>query len=78
MLRRLSLLIVAIMCFFPNIARSLETVRVVVLPFKVHTVKDLSYMKAEISEVIKRHLKEEGAVVLEPESALDFTWEKKA
>ena len=78
MLRRLSLLIVAIMCFFPNTARSLETVRVVVLPFKVHTVKDLSYMKAEISEVIKRHLKEEGAVVLEPESALDFTWEKKA
>lgn len=77
MLRRLSLLIVAIMCFFPNTARSLETVRVVVLPFKVHTVKDLSYMKAEISEVIKRHLKEEGAVVLEPESALDFTWEKK-
>jgi outer membrane protein insertion porin family len=51
---------------------------VVVLPFKVNTVKDLSYMKAEISEVIKRHLKEEGAVVLEPESALDFTWEKKA
>ncbi len=78
MLRRLSLLIVAITCFFPNTARSLETVRVVVLPFKVHTVKDLSYMKAEISEVIKRHLKEEGAVVLEPESALDFTWEKKA
>jgi outer membrane protein insertion porin family len=78
MLRRLSLLIVAIMCFFPNTARSLETVRVVVLPFKVHAVKDLSYMKAEISEVIKRHLKEEGAVVLDPESALDFTWEKNA
>ncbi len=78
MLRRLSLLIVTIMCFFPNTARSLETVRVVVLPFEVHTLKDLSYMKAEISEVIKRHLKEDGAVVLEPESALDFTWEKKA
>ncbi len=78
MLRRLSLLIVTIMCFFPNTARSLETVRVVVLPFEVHTLKDLSYMKAEISEVIKRHLKEDGAVVLEPESAPDFTWEKKA
>jgi len=35
-------------------------------------------MKTEISEVIKRHLKEDGAVVLEPESALDFTRGKKA
>lgn len=73
MLRRLSLLIVAIMCLFPNTARSIETVRVVVLPFKVQTTNDLSYMKSEISEVIKRHLKEDGAVVLEPESALDLT-----
>ena len=78
MLRRLSLLIVAIIIFFPNIALSLEKVRVVVFPFKVNTMNDLSYMKSEISEVIKRHLKEDGAFVFEPESAHDFTCEKNA
>ena len=65
MVRTLSLLIIAILCFLPNKAYPLETVQVVILPFEIHAVKDLSYMQTEISEVIKRDLKEEGADILE-------------
>ncbi|MBW2643102.1 MAG: outer membrane protein assembly factor BamA, partial [Deltaproteobacteria bacterium] len=78
MLRRLCLIIIAILCFFPNTARSLETVRVVVLPFKIHAVKDLSYMQTEISDMIKRDLKQDGAIILEPEIISDLAWEKVA
>ncbi len=67
MLRRLSLLIVVILWIFPNSASPLETVRVVVLPFQVHALKDLSYMRGEISGVIKKQLAQDGAVLLEPE-----------
>ena len=78
MLKRLGLIIVAILCFFPNTARSLEIVRVVVLPFELHTVKDLSYMQTEISDMIKRDLKQEGAVILEPGIIPGLAWEKVA
>ncbi len=78
MLRRLGLIIVAILCFLPNTARSLETVRVVVLPFEIHAVKDLSYMQTEISDMIKRDLKQDGAIILEPEIISDLAWEKVA
>ena len=78
MLRRLCLIIIAILCFFPNTARSLETVRVVVLPFEIHAVKDLSYMQTEISDMIKRDLKQDGAIILEQEIISDLSWEKVA
>ena len=78
MLRRLCLIIIAILFFFPNTARSLETVRVVVLPFEIHAVKDLSYMQTEISDMIKRDLKQDGAIILEQEIISDLSWEKVA
>jgi len=78
MLRYLGLIIVTILCFFPNTARSLETVRVLVLPFELHAVKDLSNMQTEISDMIKRNLKQKGAVILEPGSISGLAWEKVA
>jgi outer membrane protein insertion porin family len=51
-------------------------VRVLVLPFEIHAVKDLSYMQTEISDMIKKDLKQEGAVILEPEMIPDFEREK--
>ena len=78
MLKYLGLIVVAILYFLPNTARSLETVRVVVLPFEIHAVKDLSYMQAEISDMIKRDLKQDGAIILEPEIISDLAWEKVA
>ncbi|TES88009.1 MAG: outer membrane protein assembly factor BamA [Desulfobacteraceae bacterium] len=74
MVRTLSLLIIAILCFLPSKAYPLETVQVVVLPFEIHAIKDLSYMQAEISEVIKRDLKEEGADILESGIVSGFVW----
>lgn len=76
MLRRLCLIIIAILCFLPNTAHSSEAVRVLVLPFEIHAVKDLSYMQTEISDMIKKDLKQEGAVILKPEMILDFEREK--
>jgi len=67
MFRRLILLIGVIFVFVPNIIHALETVRVVVLPFEVHSMKDLSYMKTEIPGIIKKHLKQAGAVVVDLE-----------
>jgi outer membrane protein insertion porin family len=78
MLKRLSLFMIAILCFFPNTARSLESPRVVVLPFEIHAIKDFAYMQAEISEVIKKHLKQDGAIVSEPVFSLDSKWEEIA
>jgi outer membrane protein insertion porin family len=74
----LSLLIVAILCIFPNRASSSETVRVVVLPFEIHALKDLSYMKDEISGVIKRQLEQDGAVLIDPGVISEDTQEKMA
>ncbi len=76
MLRRLCLIIIAILCFLPNTAHTLETVRVAVLPFEVHAVKDFSYMQTEISDRIKKDLKQEGVIILEPGIIPDFAEEK--
>jgi len=76
MLRQLCLIIIAILCFLPNTAHSLETVRVAVLPFEVHAVKDFSYMQTEISDRIKKDLKQEGVIILEPGIIPDFAEEK--
>ena len=76
MLRRLCLIIIAMLCFLPNTAHASEALRVLVLPFEIHAVKDFSYMQTEISDRIKKDLKQEGAVILEPEIIPDFAEEK--
>ncbi|MFC1826251.1 POTRA domain-containing protein, partial [Thermodesulfobacteriota bacterium] len=78
MFRSLILLIGAALVVVPNIVCALETVRVVVLPFEVHSVKDLSYMKTEIPGIIKKHLQQAGAVVADLELPPEFSWEKMA
>ncbi|MGD9082709.1 MAG: POTRA domain-containing protein, partial [Desulfobacterales bacterium] len=78
MLRRLCLNIIAALCFLPGTVYSLEAVRVLVLPFEIRAVKDFSYMQPEISDGIKEDLKQEGVVILEPESIPDFAREKPA
>ncbi|MGD9231919.1 MAG: outer membrane protein assembly factor BamA, partial [Desulfobacterales bacterium] len=76
MLRRLCLIIISILCFSPNMAHSLETIRLVVLPFEIHAVKDFSYLQTEISDMIKKDLEQEDVVILEPEIIPDFAEEK--
>jgi len=76
MLRRLCLIIIAMLCFLPKPAHALEAVRVLVLPFEIRAVQDFSYMQTEISDKIKKDLKQEGVVILEPEIISDFAGEK--
>ncbi|MGD2030566.1 MAG: POTRA domain-containing protein, partial [Desulfobacterales bacterium] len=77
MLRRLCLIIISICCFSPDmVAHSVETIRVVVLPFDVHGVKDSSIMQTEISDMVKKDLEQEDIVILEPEVIPDFSWKK--
>ena len=63
--RCLVLFVIMSLTLVPNTACPLETVRVAVLPFEVHSVKDLAYMQAEIAGIIKKHLKQDGAVVVD-------------
>lgn len=65
--RCLVLFVIAILTLVPNTAYPLEAVRVAVLPFEVHSVKDLAYMQAEIAGIIKKHLKQDGAVIVDLE-----------
>jgi len=67
MIRPLSLIIIVLLCLVPVSVQALEPVRIVVLPFKIHAQEDLSYLESEISNTIKKHLKKEGAIILEPD-----------
>jgi outer membrane protein insertion porin family len=58
-------------------AYALETVRVIVLPFEIHAQEELTYLQSEISEAIKKHLKQEDAIILEPEITEDSQWNKR-
>ena len=75
--RHTYLLLFAIICCFSKVAYALETVRVIVLPFEIHAQEELSYLQSEISEAIKKHLKQEDAIILEPEIAKDSQWNKR-
>jgi outer membrane protein insertion porin family len=65
--RCLVLFVITILTLVPHTACPLEKVRVAVLPFEVHSAKDLAYMQAEIAGIIKKHLKRDGAVVMDLE-----------
>ncbi|MFC1811266.1 outer membrane protein assembly factor BamA [Thermodesulfobacteriota bacterium] len=78
MLRYLTLLLIVTMVLLPNTVNSQETARVIVLPFKVHAQEDFSYMEAEIPQLIRKHLKMEGATVIDPDIVSEFSWEETA
>jgi len=77
MQRYLNLLLMVIILFFPAGAYSLETIRVLVLPFEIHSQQDLSYLKTEIPGVLKNHFKQNGAIVIEIDSIPDFSLENQ-
>ncbi len=77
MQRSLKLLIIAIILLLPAGVYSLETVRVLVLPFEIHSQKELSYLKTEIPRVLKNHFKQNGAIAIETDSIPDFSLENQ-
>ena len=76
MYRHLSLVIIALLLIPLNIAHSMDSVKVVVLPFEIHARKDLSSLQKEILNVIKTYIKEEGALILTPEAVPAATLRK--
>jgi outer membrane protein insertion porin family len=62
--RHLSLIIIAILLFLPNIARSSDIVKVMVLPFDIYSSENLSSLQTEILTVLQAHIREEGAVTV--------------
>jgi len=69
MIRRVGLLIVLMTCILANPAGSQEPLRVVVLPFDVYSQEDLSYLGAEIAGIILKQLSEDGAKVVDINTA---------
>ena len=68
MYRLVSLLIIATTFLLPNAAYSQRSVSIVILPFEIYSQEDFSYLKTEIPDVIKKHLKQDGANVIALES----------
>ena len=54
-----------------------QDIQVMVLPFDVHSLEDLTYLKTEIPKLISNQLKSEGAVILNPTVAADLAWRDK-
>jgi len=69
MVKRIGLLIILMTCLLAGPVGSQESLRVVVLPFDVYSQEDLSYMGAEIPGVILKQLSEDGAKVVDVNTA---------
>jgi len=58
------LILCLLACLLADFAFGQQTVRVIVLPFKIHAQEELSYLQQQIPEAIKTQLEQEGAKVL--------------
>ncbi len=70
MTKSLSLAAILFVLLLQGGASASEPARVLVLPFAIHAQEELSYLKTQIPEFIKKHLKQEGARILDPDAAL--------
>ena len=64
MIKRAWLILFLLACLLTDVAVAQQTVRVIVLPFKIHAQEELSYLQAQIPQAIKTQLEQEGAKVL--------------
>ncbi|MDX2446956.1 MAG: outer membrane protein assembly factor BamA, partial [Desulfobacterales bacterium] len=74
MLKRGWLVCIALICLFPPCAYSQGAKKVAVLPFRINSQEDLSYLSTEIPKLIKDDLKREGAEILEPDLVDIVAW----
>lgn len=77
MLRCICLLIITVITFLPIAAYPLQTVRVVLLPFEIHSQEELGHLQTEIPEIIGKHLNKEGAIVIDQAALSDLSWKEK-
>ena len=77
MMKRICMTIIALLILAPPPAVfSRESRTVAVLPFQINAQEDLNYLQDEIPALIKRQLRAEDAVVVEPDAGLLATWIK--
>jgi len=69
MTKSLSLAVILFLFVLQGVATAAEPVQVLVLPFAIHAQEELSYLETRIPDFIKKHLKQEGARILEPDAA---------
>ena len=75
MLKRLGLIILIFICFFPSSLFAKKPVTVVILPFEIHSSDDYSNLQTSIPEVLKKHLKQDGVTVLDVDKHKGLTTE---
>ena len=68
--------LLALILVFPPEAFPRESKKVVVLPFRVNAQEALSYLQTEIPAMIKKQLRAEEAVVVEPDAGLLSAWQQ--
>ena len=76
MIKQLALIVIVIICFSAATSYSVESVRVAVLPFEIEAGEELLYLTSEIPKVINAHLKQDGAIMIEPDikpGAIDYS-----
>ena len=64
MIKRAWLILFILAVLLTGVAVAQQTVRVIILPFKIYAQEDLSYLQNELPQVIKTQLEQEGARVL--------------
>jgi len=64
MIKRARLILALLACLLTDVAFAQQTVRVIILPFKINALEELSYLQKQIPQVIKNQLEQEGAKVL--------------
>ncbi len=66
----LYLIAIAIAVLFSGNLYASETVNILILPFEVNTQEELSYLRNQVPQVIKGHLKQDGAGILESDPSM--------
>ena len=74
----LCLIAIATAVLFSGNIYAAETVNVLVLPFEINAQDELSYLKSQIPQVIKSHLKQDGAGILEPDPGMVLSRTEKS
>jgi outer membrane protein insertion porin family len=66
MLRRIAWLVLIILIVIAPVCYARGETRVMVLPFEVNALQDLTYLQSEVPKIIVKNLAAEGAVIVEP------------
>ena len=77
MIKRLCLLFIAVLGYFPSALYAQQAIGVAVLPFEVHARAELSYLQQEIPKALSTQLEKEGARVLVLDEASLPSWKQQ-